>query len=80
MNMHDDTSLEKVIGSTALTGDTHPAQDHVAMEAEVAPTDPVRQIQAESLSRLASGGLGRTLKQDLVDTLVVSTVISHPLG
>ena len=78
--MHNDNSLEKVMGTTALTGDTHPAQNHVATEAEAAATDPVSQIQAESLSRLASGGRGRTLRQDLVDVLVVSTVISHPLG
>jgi len=80
MNMHDDTSLEKVMDSTALVGDTHPAQNHLATETEVAAIDPVSQIQAGSLSRLASEGCGRTLKQDLVDVLVVATVISHPLG
>ena len=41
------------------------------------PTDVVSQIQANSLKRLAEGG---TLKEDIVNVLVVSTVISPPFG
>ena len=80
MNMHGDTILEKVMGRTALARDTPPAQDQLATETEVAATDPVSQIQAESLGRSAYRGCGRTPDRDLVDVLVVSTVISHPLG
>ena len=47
-----------------------------AAEPETPPCDVVSQFRAETISRLGSGG---TFTQ-LVNVLIVSTIIPHPFG
>jgi hypothetical protein len=48
-----------------------------AVERENPACDVLSHFQAETISRLGSGG---TFTEDLVNVLIVSTIIPHPFG
>ena len=53
------------------------AEGQSAVESEWPPCDVLSQFRAETISRLGSGS---TFTEDLVNVLIISTIIPHAFG
>ena len=75
--MKDEAHPDQSVASKPEPGAHSPGPEELGAAHEVPVGSIVSQVQMTSLDRLARGG---TLKENIVDVLIVSTIISHPLG
>jgi len=75
--MKDEAHLAQSVVSKPKPGLPSLSPEDLGAAHEVPVGSTVSQVQMTSLDRLTRGG---TLKENIVDVLVVSTIISHPLG